>query len=42
MLIHGVLHLVGYDDNNEKEKKIMKNLEDKYLCFINKELISLK
>ena len=42
VLIHGVLHLVGYDDNNEKEKKIMKNLEDKYLCFINKELISLK
>ena len=42
ILIHGILHLVGYDDSNEKEKKIMKNLEDKYLCFINKELISLK
>ena len=42
ILIHGILHLVGYDDSNEKEKKIMKNLEDKYLCFINEDIISLK
>ena len=42
ILIHGILHLVGYDDDNEKEKKIMKNLEDKYLCFSNEQLVSLK
>ena len=42
ILIHGILHLVGYEDSNEKEKKIMKNLEDKYLCFINEEFILLK
>ena len=41
ILIHGILHLVGYEDSNEKEKKIMKNLEDKYLCFIKVPLFRL-
>ena len=31
VMIHGVLHLIGYDDQNEKEKQIMKEKEDFYL-----------
>jgi rRNA maturation RNase YbeY len=31
LLIHGVLHLLGYEDNTIKKRKIMHNLEDKYL-----------
>ncbi len=30
--IHGILHLVGYNDQTEDEKRTMKMLEDKYLC----------
>ena len=31
VMIHGVLHLLGYEDKSEKEKKIMKEKEDFYL-----------
>jgi rRNA maturation RNase YbeY len=31
LLIHGILHLLGYEDNTIKKRKIMHNLEDKYL-----------
>ena len=31
LVIHGILHLLGYDDQNDKEKKIMKRLENKLL-----------
>ena len=31
LVIHGVLHLLGYDDKTKKEKKIMSNLEEYYL-----------
>ena len=31
VMIHGVLHLIGYDDQNEKEKEIMREKEDFYL-----------
>ena len=31
VVIHGVLHLCGYDDSNEKEKKKMKGLENFWL-----------
>ena len=31
VIIHGGLHLIGYDDSTEDEKKIMKNLEELYL-----------
>ena len=29
--IHGVLHEIGYDHSNEKDKAIMRKKEDKYL-----------
>ena len=31
VMIHGVLHLIGYKDKSEKEKKIMVKMENKYL-----------
>jgi probable rRNA maturation factor len=31
LIIHGVLHLIGYKDATQKTKKIMSALEDKYL-----------
>ena len=31
LVIHGVLHLLGYDDKTKKEKKVMSNLEEYYL-----------
>lgn len=30
-MIHGVLHLLGYDDHNEKEKLQMREKENYYL-----------
>jgi probable rRNA maturation factor len=31
VMIHGLLHLIGYDDNNTKNKKIMFDLQEKLL-----------
>ncbi|MFC2120849.1 rRNA maturation RNase YbeY [Bacteroidota bacterium] len=31
VIVHGVLHLLGFDDKEGTEKKIMKKMEDKYL-----------
>ena len=31
LIIHGGLHLIGYEDGTEKERKGMQKLEDKYL-----------
>ncbi len=31
VIFHGILHLIGYADKNEKEKKEMRNQENKYL-----------
>ena len=31
VMIHGVLHLIGYEDQTKKEKKIMRDKEDFYL-----------
>ncbi len=32
VMIHGILHLVGYDDLSELEQSIMRNKEDYYLA----------
>lgn len=34
VLIHGVLHLVGYDDSNEKGKREMRKMEDFWIRSI--------
>ena len=39
VLIHGILHLVGYRDGSKEEKEIMRNLEDKYLLLSGGELV---
>ncbi len=31
IIIHGVLHLVGFEDNSDVNKELMHNLEDYYL-----------
>ena len=33
VIIHGVLHLLGYADLSDSEKNIMRKLEDKYLIL---------
>lgn len=33
VLIHGVLHLIGYNDHTTREKNNMRKLEDKYLIL---------
>lgn len=34
VMIHGVLHLIGYDDKTEKDKKLMEKNENEFLKFI--------
>lgn len=34
VMIHGLLHLIGYKDKSKKEKEQMRNMEDKYLEII--------
>jgi len=34
VMIHGVLHLVGYDDNTKNHKEIMTQKEDYYLSLL--------
>jgi len=35
IIIHGCLHLIGYDDQNDQDKKNMTNLENKYIDILN-------
>ena len=42
VLIHGVLHLLGYDDKTKNEIKNMRNLEEKYLSNNSEIIINLK
>ena len=39
VIIHGCLHLVGYDDSTEKEKQDMREKEQEYMDNINKDII---
>ncbi len=32
VILHGVLHLVGFNDSNDDEIRIMRKKEDTYLC----------
>ena len=41
VVFHGILHLVGYNDKTESEKKIMREKEDFYLQRVNFEEIKL-
>lgn len=34
VMIHGVLHLLGYNDKNKSEKKAMREKEDTYLSLL--------
>ncbi len=34
VIVHGVLHLVGYKDESEEEKRIMRRKEDLYLEYL--------
>jgi probable rRNA maturation factor len=36
IFIHGLLHLLGYDHENQRDAKIMKSKEEKYLTFFKK------
>ena len=33
VIVHGILHLVGYDDHTEEEQKVMRSKEDYYLSL---------
>ena len=41
VLIHGTLHLIGYEDGTSVEKNIMKKLENKYIGNNTKNIISI-
>lgn len=34
IFIHGILHLIGYDDTSPEDKSRMTELEDKYLAYV--------
>ena len=35
LIIHGILHLLGFDDDTDEQREYMRSLEDKYLsCFM--------
>lgn len=34
VMVHGVLHLLGYDDKNKLKKEEMTRMEDKYLAIL--------
>ena len=41
VIIHGTLHLVGYNDKSSKEKNVMTKLENKYINQVPERLIKV-
>ena len=41
ILIHGILHLLGYDDKTEAQKDKMSQLENDYLLLLDYNLVSI-
>lgn len=35
VMVHGLLHLIGYDDQTNETKAIMRQMEDEYLSLFN-------
>lgn len=35
VMVHGVLHLIGYNDKTKEEQKLMRSMENKYLLLLN-------
>lgn len=33
VMVHGILHLIGYDDHTQKDQKLMRTKENYYLSF---------
>lgn len=33
VMVHGILHLLNYDDKSDDEKKLMRNLESEYISL---------
>lgn len=33
VMVHGILHLIGYDDHTEAEQKVMRSKENEYLAL---------
>jgi len=40
IVVHGLLHLFGYLDKSEKDKKLMRSMEDFYLSLYSKKYVS--
>tara|TARA_X000001036_G_scaffold81077_1_gene72912 strand:- start:1269 stop:1715 length:447 start_codon:yes stop_codon:yes gene_type:complete len=40
VVAHGLLHLFGYSDKSEKDKKLMRSMEDFYLSLYSQEYVS--
>ena len=40
IIVHGILHLFGYSDRSEKDKKLMRSMEDFYLSLYSKKYVS--
>ena len=42
IIIHGLLHVIGYNDDTDKNKNNMTKLENKYMSFISKTLLKIQ
>jgi probable rRNA maturation factor len=40
VVVHGLLHLFGYSDKSEKDKELMRSMEDFYLSLYTNEYVS--